>query len=154
MMCGSSLLNFMNAISPSCVPQQILLIDDDELVAGSLREYLVRGGSRVDVAQDAFCAERLMHSQQYDVVVVDPYFTGGVREDEDALLANIRGLQPSTALIILTAYSSPSLAVLAERERAAAVLTKPQSVLFLSQFVTSASGDAPRPLHIPQRMTS
>ena len=130
------------------VPAQdsILLIDDDELVAGSLREYLVRGGSQVDVALEASSAEQLMHTRQYDVVVVDPYFTGGVQDDDDALLATIRGLQPSAALIVLTAYASPALAAVAGRERATALLAKPQSVPFLSQFVVSASRGVVPPL--------
>jgi len=43
------------------VPAQdsVLLIDDDELVAGSLRESLVRGGSQFDVALELSSPETL-----------------------------------------------------------------------------------------------
>lgn len=119
--------------------EHILLIDDDELVAGSLRDYLVKGSRcQVDVAHELSSAEPLMASQQYDVVLVDPYLTGRVNHDDRALLARIRELQPAAALIVLTAYASPSLEVMAGRQNATTLLTKPQSVPSLSRFVINA----------------
>jgi DNA-binding NtrC family response regulator len=127
---------------PTRTQERVLLIDDDELVAGSLREVLVRGGSQVDVAAELSSAQPLMSARQYDVVVVDPYFTGGVLDAGNALLSIIRELQPEAALIVLTAYASPSLVLSAGRERAAAFLAKPQSITRLSQVVVSASRGA------------
>lgn len=118
---------------------RILLIDDDELVANSLRDYLVRGGSVVDVAPEAVSAARLMSASSYDVIVVDPYLTGAVHEGETRLLLSIRSMQPNAAMIVLTGYASPELAQLAGREGATAVLTKPQPVPALSAFVVGAS---------------
>ena len=122
---------------PTVPPQErILLIDDDELVAGSLREYLVRGNRcQVDVAHELSSADRLMAAQRYDVILVDPYLTGRVNSDDGALLARIRELQPHAAIIVLTAYASPSLEVSAGSQQVAALLTKPQPVPYLSQFV-------------------
>ncbi|HEV7239314.1 MAG TPA: response regulator [Thermoanaerobaculia bacterium] len=118
---------------------RVLLIDDDEQVAGSLREYLVRNGSLVDVAVDLSSAEHLLDAQPYEVIVVDPYLTGGVEHSDGALLSMIRVRQPSAALIVLTGYGSSALTISAERERAYAVLTKPQSVVDLSELVAGAS---------------
>jgi DNA-binding NtrC family response regulator len=119
--------------------ERILLIDDDELVAGSLREYLVRGNRcQVDVAHELSSAETMMAAQRYDVVLVDPYLTGRVNRDDGVLLARIRELQPAAALIVLTAYASPSLASLAAL-RSAALLAKPQAIPELSRFVVNAS---------------
>jgi DNA-binding NtrC family response regulator len=118
---------------------RVLLIDDDEQVAGSLREYLVRNGSLVDVAVDLPSAEHLLDAQPYEVIVVDPYLTGGVEHSDGALLSMIRVRQPSAALIVLTGYGSSALTISAERERAYAVLTKPQSVVDLSELVAGAS---------------
>jgi DNA-binding NtrC family response regulator len=118
---------------------RVLLIDDDEQVAGSLREYLVRNGSLVDVAVDLPSAEHLLDAQPYEVIVVDPYLTGGVEHGDGALLSMIRVRQPSAALIVLTGYGSSALTISAERERAYAVLTKPQSVVTLSELVAGAS---------------
>jgi two-component system response regulator RegA len=119
--------------------ERILLIDDDELVAGSLREYLVRGNCcQVDVADELSSAEELMAAQQYDVVLVDPYFTGRVNRDDGELLARIRELQPLAALIVLTGYASPSLEVFAGQQQGTVLLTKPQPVPYLSQLLVSA----------------
>ncbi len=115
----------------------VLLIDDDELVASSLRECLVRDGRQVDVAVDLPSSVELMDGHQYGVIVVDPYLTGRVHYD-DSLLDTIRTLQPGASLIVLTAYGSPALAVSASRLHASALLAKPQSVTFLSDFVRDA----------------
>jgi DNA-binding NtrC family response regulator len=119
--------------------QSVLLIDDDESIAGSLFQYLLTQGCEVDVAVDPASSADLMESRQYDVIVVDPYLTGGVLDTDGALLAMIRSRQPSAALIVLTGYGSSSLTISAERERAIAVLTKPQPVVLLSQLVVDAS---------------
>jgi len=118
--------------------QRVLLIDDDESIAGSLFRYLHTQGCEVDVAVDAASAALRMSAQRYDVVVVDPYLTGGVLQDDGALLAMIRGQQPTAALIVLTGYSSSALKISAEREHASLVLAKPQPVTFLSQMIVDA----------------
>jgi DNA-binding NtrC family response regulator len=116
---------------------RVLLIDDDELVAGSLRDCLVRNGRQVDVAVDLSSSVELMDARQYGVILVDPYLTGRLRDD-DSLLDAIRTSQPAASLIVLTAYGSPSLAMSAERLHAAALLEKPQSVAFLSNVIGGA----------------
>ncbi len=119
--------------------QRVLLIDDDESVAGSLYQYLLGQGCDVEVAVDWASAEVLMAARQYEVIVVDPYLTGGVQHEDGALLSMIRGRQPVAALIVLTGYGSATLTISAARERAMAVLTKPQSVVSLSELVAGAS---------------
>ncbi|MEO8378200.1 MAG: response regulator [Acidobacteriota bacterium] len=121
------------------VPSQesVLLIDDDEMVAGSLRERLVRDGRQVDVALDLPTSIGLMDERKYRVIVVDPYLTTRVPGD-GSLLKIIRELQPDAAMIVLTAYGSPALTVSAEHANVAALLAKPQSVVFLSDFVGDA----------------
>jgi DNA-binding NtrC family response regulator len=123
------------------VPQRVLLIDDDESVAGSLYQYLLAQGCDVEVAVDSASAEVLMEARQYDVIVVDPYLTGGVLHEDGALLSLVRSRQPAAALIVLTGYGSTTLTTSAARERAIAVLTKPQSVVYLSELVANAFSD-------------
>ena len=119
-------------------PKSILLIDDDDLIAGSLRQVLQMDGCDVDVAVDACSAAALMSKKCYDVVLVDPYLTGGVHREEGDLIAHIRTLQPDANLFVLTGYGSPELDRSASDGRVSAVLTKPQSVVFLSQFLVAA----------------
>jgi DNA-binding NtrC family response regulator len=127
-------MNIDDGVARQCV----LLIDDDESVAGSLYQYLLAQGCDVDVAVDSASAAVLMEARQYDVIVVDPYLTGGVLADDGTLLALIRGSQPQAALFVLTGYGSSSLTISAEREGASAVLTKPQSVTSLGQLIVDA----------------
>ena len=110
---------------------RVLLIDDDELIAGSLRRYLLTQGFAVDVALEPASAAKLMASSSYGVIVVDPYLTGEVVHATDALIETVRRLQ----LIVLTGYSSPALQLAATVNGAAAVLSKPQSVTCLGDLI-------------------
>src|SRR5204862_7661569 len=92
--------NFSMSASIPNAQQRILLIDDDELIAGSLRCYLAKNGCEVDVALDAPEAERLMKSGRYDVIVVDPYLTGGIYYDSGVLIDTIARLQQGAAVIV------------------------------------------------------
>jgi ActR/RegA family two-component response regulator len=114
---------------------RVLLIDDDELIAGSLHRYLLTRGFAVDVALEPVSAARLMSSSSYGVIVVDPYLTGEVARATAALIETVRTLQPHATLIILTGYSSPALQLAATVHGAAAVLSKPQSVTCLGDLI-------------------
>ena len=117
----------------------ILLIDDDELIAGSLRHFLQARGCAVTVAAETGAAIARMEAGRYAVVVVDPYLTASGLADRLSLVRTTRELQPEASLIVLTAYASPEL----ERELAgyavSAVLTKPQPVSVLGQIVAAAT---------------
>jgi DNA-binding NtrC family response regulator len=123
-------------------PKTILLIDDDDLIAGSLRQVLQMDGCDVDVAVDPGSAASLMSKKSYDIVVVDPYLTGGVHREDGDLIAHIRTLQPAANLVVLTGYGSPELDRSASDGGVSAILTKPQSVVFLSQFLVAAANPA------------
>jgi DNA-binding NtrC family response regulator len=120
--------------------QCILLIDDDESIAGSLFQYLVTQGCEVDAAVDTPAAAQLMDSRQYDVVLVDPYLTGAMQSGNHELFESIRLRQPRTSMIVLTAYDSPALHDAAVASEASAILSKPQSVTLLSQLIADTLG--------------
>jgi two-component system response regulator RegA len=122
---------------------RVLLIDDDELIAGSLRGYLLAQGFAVDVALERVSATKLMETSSYGVIMVDPYLTGEVARATAALLETVRTLQPLATLIVLTGYTSPALQLAATVHGAAAVLSKPQSVTSLGDLIYSI------PLHDP-----
>lgn len=111
----------------------ILLVDDDELIAGSLRSYLLQRGIDCDLAGHVQLATAYMQSRRYAVVVVDPYLTGGAGRGAEALLTRIRSLQPDAAILVATAYASAGLA------RHGRVIEKPQPVPTLTQLILAAS---------------
>jgi DNA-binding NtrC family response regulator len=118
-------------------PRSVLLIDDDELIAGSLHRYLVTQGVAVDVAVDRSQAVDSMQAHRYDVVLVDPYLTGALHGDREELFDAIRHLQPRAALIVLTAYSSPELESAAADGRITTLLPKPQSIVRLGELLAA-----------------
>ena len=127
--------------------ETILLIDDDEYIAGSLRRYLAGESWDVDVAVDASSAYGLMTRHEYGVVMVDPYLTGAVHREDGVLLRSICEQQPSASIIVLTGYGSPELTELAQTCRVVALLRKPQSVIALGQIISAAAksrGDTTR----------
>jgi DNA-binding NtrC family response regulator len=119
--------------------QRILLIDDDELISGSLRQYLVLHGCAVDVAVTPGGAEQLMAVTRYGTVVVDPYLTGGIHHNSSGLLDRVCALQRQASVIVLTAYGSAALESVAARCRVTAVLRKPQSVVTLERLIRGAA---------------
>jgi len=98
----------------------VLLIDDDELIAGSFRDYLRARGWTVDVAVEPAAAEALMGEREYEVIVVDPYLTGGVHAANASLLTSIRARQPHSPIVVLTGYDSPALLQIAATDQSTA----------------------------------
>jgi DNA-binding NtrC family response regulator len=113
----------------------ILLIDDDDLVAGSLRDYLLSKGWVVDVALEPDAAAAHLRDRQYGVIVIDPYMTGGVHIADASLIGDIRASQPQSSIIVLTAYGSADLARSAAADASTLMLNKPQSVTDLSEMI-------------------
>lgn len=117
----------------------ILLIDDDDLIAGSLRHQLTTEGWLVDVAVDGASVDAAMGTRRYDIVLVDPYLTGGVDPGSASILGSISRRQPDASLIVLTGYDSAQL------ERSLApfspllMLRKPQSIQTLTKMISAFS---------------
>jgi DNA-binding NtrC family response regulator len=132
-------------MTPEPAPQAgpILLIDDDELIAGSLRDYLVSRGHCVDVALELAAAEALMRQRRYGTVVVDPYLTGGVHGESAPIVDTIRSLQPGTSVVILTGYGSAAMIHAAAADESTTLLFKPQPLPYLSQVIVEASTPSP-----------
>jgi DNA-binding NtrC family response regulator len=122
--------------------QRILLIDDDELICGSLRQYLAVQGCIADVALEPSAAEALMAAHQYATVVIDPYLTGGIHHDSAELLERVCTLQAGASIIVLTAYGSPAVERAAARCNVTALLRKPQSVLSLERLIRGGAAAA------------
>ena len=121
----------------------ILLIDDDDLVAGSLRDYLVSKGWAVDVALEPAAATVYLRGRQYGVVLVDPYMTGGVHTPGASLIGDIRVSQPQSSIIVLTGYGTADLVRSASADPSTLLLSKPQSVTELSDLIHRIPSTSP-----------
>jgi DNA-binding NtrC family response regulator len=121
----------------------ILLIDDDELIAATLRAYLVGLGCDVDVASDLVTAESLLVWGTYSTVMVDPYLTGAVENDRLALLDAVRTMQPDASLIVVTAYATPAIADSLSAGRIHKLLVKPRSIAELGRAAVGARVSLP-----------
>jgi DNA-binding NarL/FixJ family response regulator len=120
-------------------PRRVLLIDDDELVIGSLRSFLVAQGSHVETATDPRTIEG-----EFDVVIVDPYLTGARHDGTPSLIATARARQPQAAMLVLTAYPSSEITQIAADHHALAVLAKPQSIIDIADLVNASCAGAVR----------
>jgi DNA-binding NtrC family response regulator len=129
---------------------KILLVDDDELIAATLRGYLAGHGCDVDVACDLATAESLLVWQTYSTVMVDPYLTGAVETDRLALLDAVRTMQPDASLIVVTAYATPAIADSLSAGRIHTLLIKPRSIAELGRAALGAPlSPSPTPFSSP-----
>jgi two-component system response regulator RegA len=142
----------MNVLGPKA-PTSILLIDDDDLIAGSLRQVLLMERCDVDVALDPRTALALLAGRRYDIVLIDPYLTGGVHHDRRALVDEVRVLQPSAKVIVLTGYGSADLVRSVADGSVSAFIAKPQPISVLTEFLIGTPRSVtvpPFPTNVPE----
>ena len=110
---------------------RVLIIDDDELIAVSLCQSLAVNGTACDVACDMHSAQELMLAHSYDLILVDPYLTGGLLPE---CFAQIRAIQPEAAVVVATAYATAELREAADSGEIQ-LIEKPQPVATLADLV-------------------
>jgi DNA-binding response OmpR family regulator len=111
----------------------VLLIDDDEQIAGSLRKYLIRHGCDTESARERKSAAEILAAKSFDLILLDPYLTGEAG-DPGSLLALVRERQALATIVLLTAYLSSELGNKALEAGVRAIITKPKPVRELGEF--------------------
>jgi len=101
---------------------RILLIDDDESIRKVIGYILEEAGYAVDTAPSAALGLRALAGQRPDLVLSDVKMPG---RDGIELLGDIKSVDPTLPVIILTAFGSVETAVEAMKRGAADYLTKP-----------------------------
>lgn len=103
----------------------VLVIEDEPLLRISIRDALEREGWTVDVAEDG--AEGLVLFQRvlHEFVLTDLVMP---RMDGLEVLRQVKSIQPSTTVVIVTAHGTVEKAVEAMREGAADFISKPFSM--------------------------
>ncbi len=115
--------------------QSILVVDDENIVRDSLTKWFRQDGYRVEAAEDANHALKLMNEGPWDVVLLDIKMPGMSGLD---LQKRLREIDRSAAVIIITAFASVESAVQALKEGAFDYVTKPIDPDHLSHLVANA----------------
>lgn len=100
----------------------ILVVDDERALCSGIQEALLREGYRVDAANDAGTALKLIGERLYNLVLTDMRMPGSSGMD---LLREGRQRSRDTQFILMTAYGTVESAVEAMKLGAHDFLTKP-----------------------------
>lgn len=103
-------------------PISILLVDDDRHLADSMAQWLREQGLAVETAYEVGAAEAWLKRREFDVLLAD-WRLGA--EDGLDLVSRTRKRHPDTAVLVITGYATPDMAVQAVRTGAFDLLTKP-----------------------------
>jgi CheY-like chemotaxis protein/anti-sigma regulatory factor (Ser/Thr protein kinase) len=117
--------------------KSVLVVDDEQAVREVLREYLMQEGYDVETAKNGADALDIIESggQNFDCVIADvrmPHMDGLT------LLRGLKAINPSTPVIMLTAYASIDSAVEALRIGAFNFIQKPVVLDHLSKVLRDA----------------
>ena len=106
----------------SDVPQNVLVVDDDQDMRALLRDVLEEHGYKVTLAQNGQEALKSLREGEYPVVLTDLRMKGiqGIE-----LLAEIKRSFPDTNVILMTAFGSVETALEAMKQGASDYLMKP-----------------------------
>src|SRR5262249_18465180 len=122
-------LSRRNPPSPSADPEarraspgRVLIVDDEAVLAQTLREFLEGEGYEVQAAADAASALEAVRAFQPDVVLCDVPLPGA---DGLEVLDGLLRVRPETLALMITAYATVESAVSAFRLGAQDYLMKP-----------------------------
>ena len=119
---------------------RVLVVDDEPLIRWSVAETLGQAGYQVTEARDAAGAiQTLSAGPAPDVVLLDFRLPDS---NDLTLLANVRRLAPSAAVVMMTALDAPEVIAGAEALGASRIVGKPIDMRDLPAIVRAAA-DSP-----------
>lgn len=107
--------------------RRILVVDDDQGIRDSIKEYLTALGYEIETAVSFAAAQEIMSQEPFDIVLTDknmPGANGNVEGGMD-VLRYIRKHAPTTSVIMITGYASIETAIKAMKLGAFDFITKP-----------------------------
>ena len=135
--------------SKEAMMPRLLVVDDEESICFSMSEYFSLQGYRVDTARELDEAEKLIVASEYKVVIQDLRLSETRNPDGLNIIKMIRGQNPQTRIVVLTAYGSTEMEDEARRCGADAFLRKPKPLSQVAQVIQglleSPSKHVPRP---------
>ena len=112
--------------------QEILIVDDDRGVTGTLGDILTDLGYKVTTVNDGFEAVEAVRRCSFKAVLLDVMMPGmnGIETYKE-----IKKIRPGICVMFMTAYSVEDLIAEGLREGALGVLYKPLDVRKLIRFI-------------------
>lgn len=123
---------------------RLLIVDDEEAIVLTMKEYFETFGHQVDVARGREEAEAFLLGAPYALMIADLRLHP-VRDSEGLdLLALVRERFPATRVVLFTGYATPEVVSEARRLGADAFLQKPQALTDVARVVFGLLASAPR----------
>jgi CheY-like chemotaxis protein len=113
----------------------LLVVDGEDSICFSLKEYFTLQGYEVDTARELDEAEKLLETNDYEVVIQDLRLGPAQRPDGFQLIRFIRNQNPRIRIVVLTAYGSAEMEEEALSEGADAFLRKPKPLSHVAQVI-------------------
>jgi len=123
---------------------RLLVVDGEESICFSMKEYFTLQGYKVDTALELEEAEELVKATDYHVVIQDLRLGPAQKPDGLEMIKFIRGQNPHTRIIVLTAYGSAEMEKEALGCGADAFLRKPKPLSHVAQVVQGLIESPPK----------
>jgi DNA-binding response OmpR family regulator len=114
---------------------RLLVVDGEESICFSMKEYFTLQGYTVDTARELEEAEKLVETTDYDVVIQDLRLGPAQKPDGLEMIKFIRRRTSLTRIVVLTAYGSPEMENEAMQYGADAFLRKPKPLSHVAQVI-------------------
>lgn len=125
------------------IQPKILIVDDEQIVRESLKQWFIEDDYCVEAAADGESALKMYKKGKYDLILTDIKMPGISGLD---LLEKLKAEDPSAVIILITAFASVPTAIQALKAGAYDYITKPVDPDELSHVVKRAV-DQKRLLH-------
>jgi DNA-binding NtrC family response regulator len=106
---------------------KILIVDDNEDLLKAAKMFLKRHFAQVDIEKNPEAIPSLMNQEDYDVILLDMNFTKDVSSGSEGYywLGKILETDPSSVVVLITAYGDVQMAVKAIKAGATDFVLKP-----------------------------
>jgi len=115
--------------------RSLLVVDDEESICFSMRDYFSQHGFKVDTAREMEEAEGLIKATDYNVIIQDLRLGLARHPDGIDIIKLVHRRNPDTRIVVLTSYGSPEAEAEARRAGADAFLRKPKPLSQVAQVV-------------------
>lgn len=119
---------------------RLLIVDDEEAIVVTMKEYFETYGHQVDCARGREEAEAFLNASSYALMIADLRLHPVREADGLDLLALVRERFPRTRVVLFTGFATPELVSEARRLGADAFLQKPQALSDVARVVFALLG--------------